>query len=219
MTTTPEREEFEADLRILEEALAAKPTPGPWLVHVKEIPHMYGGKHVERRIFTTWNHPQLKGPIGVVNGSVGVPAEKGEPAVHMVSIEAVDAAFIAACSPDRIRRLLAAARQSAPESCRKVDDCTESLCMQANRCKHTLPPQPQRLCVEQSEDRRDAERYRWLRKWLTENGLLRAVFCRPDIKAKTGDWWVLHKPYGIISDSCVGYAKTDDAAIDAAMRA
>ena len=43
-----------------------------------------------------------------------------------------------------------AARQSAPESCRQVDDCTESLCMQANRCKHTLPPQPQRLCGEQS---------------------------------------------------------------------
>ena len=55
---------------------------------------------------------------------------------------------------------LAAARQSAPESCAKVDDCTESLCMQANRCKHTLPPQPQRLCVEQSDDRRDAERLR-----------------------------------------------------------
>jgi len=50
----------------------------------------------------------------------------------------------------------AAARQSAPESCAKVDDCAESLCMQANRCKHTLPPQPQRLCVEQSAS--EAER-------------------------------------------------------------
>jgi len=55
-----------------------------------------------------------------------------------------------------VRGAIDAARQSAPESCKKVDDCTESLCMQANRCKHTLPPQPQRLCVEQSEDRRDA---------------------------------------------------------------
>jgi len=61
-----------------------------------------------------------------------------------------------------------AARQSAPESCAKVSDCTESLCMQANRCKHTLPPQPQRLCVEQSEDRRDA----WIpvRERLPEEG-------------------------------------------------
>jgi len=58
----------------------------------------------------------------------------------------------------------AAARQSAPESCAKVDDCTESLCMQANRCKHTMPTQPQRLCVEQSEDRRDAERWRAMRQ-------------------------------------------------------
>jgi len=57
-----------------------------------------------------------------------------------------------------LKAATAAARQSAPESCRKVSDCTESLCMQANRCKHTLPPQPQRLCVEQSEDRRDAGR-------------------------------------------------------------
>ena len=51
---------------------------------------------------------------------------------------------------DKVQAATAAARQSAPESCKKVDDCTESLCMQANRCKHTLTPQPQRLCVEQS---------------------------------------------------------------------
>jgi len=58
-----------------------------------------------------------------------------------------------------MRQMIAAARQSAPESCRKVDDCTESLCMQANRCKHTLPPQPQRLCVEQSAPEDTRERF------------------------------------------------------------
>lgn len=90
----------------IREALEKGPTPGPWQVVVDEHPHHYGGKHVERRIFTTWDHPQLKGPDGVVNGSVGVGAEKGGKPHHFVSIDPRNADYIAACSPDALRAIL-----------------------------------------------------------------------------------------------------------------
>lgn len=70
-------------------------TRGPWRVVVDEHPHSNGGTHVERRIFTEWDHPQLKGPMGVVNMSVGLGAEK-KGARHFVSLSAADAALIAA---------------------------------------------------------------------------------------------------------------------------
>ena len=99
----------------LQAAVDAGPTPGPWQVIVDEHPHHYGGKHIERRIFTTWDHPQLKGPDGVVNGSVGVGESKGGKPYHFVSIGEKDAAFIATANPTAIRTLLDAIREQEAE--------------------------------------------------------------------------------------------------------
>lgn len=111
----------DADVAAIREALAAKPTPGPYRVITDEIPHKLGGTHKERRIFTTWDHPQLKGPLGVVNHSFGLGAKDGDPAVHMVAISEADAAYIAACSPDRLERILTAltAAQARAEAVEK----------------------------------------------------------------------------------------------------
>ncbi len=70
-------------------------TRGPWRVVVDEHPHRLGGTHTERRIFTEWDHPQLKGPMGVVNMSVGI-GNHDQAARHMVILSAADAALIAA---------------------------------------------------------------------------------------------------------------------------
>lgn len=91
----------------LEKALEAPElTAGPRQVVEEKIPHRLGGHHVKRRIFATWYHPQLKGPLGVVNHSVGIGAEEGSPSIHLVQIDAPDAAFIAAANPLSIRTLL-----------------------------------------------------------------------------------------------------------------
>lgn len=74
--------------------LLAKATRGDWQVIVEKHPHYLGGEHTERRIFTTWNDPQLKGPWGVVNSSIGIAVEREQPVRHMVSISAEDAALI-----------------------------------------------------------------------------------------------------------------------------
>jgi hypothetical protein len=71
-------------------------TTGPWQVVEEKIPHHRGGFHVERRIFTAWDHPQLHGPVGVVNCSIGIGEKEGGPARYFVHIEEADAALIAA---------------------------------------------------------------------------------------------------------------------------
>ena len=81
-----------------------KHTPGPWQVVIDEHPHHHGGKHVERRIFTTWDHPQLRAPDGIVNMSVGLGEAKGGPARCFVSISEPDARLIAA-APDLLQSL------------------------------------------------------------------------------------------------------------------
>ena len=86
--------------------LATEATPGPWKVVTDVHPHMLGGEHKERRIGTVWEHPQLQGPVGVVNISYGIGASKGSPAISMVAISEADAAYIAACSPEVILRLV-----------------------------------------------------------------------------------------------------------------
>ena len=65
--------------------------------------------------------------------------------------------------------------------------------------------------------RREAERYRRLLDWLVETGLLTRERCRIDSPASYGDWWILRKPKVIDGSSLIGYGKTEDAAIDAAM--
>lgn len=71
-------------------------TPGPWQVVTDEHPHHLGGKHIQRRIFTEWDHPQLKGPLGVVNVHLCVGAKQGDPAVRFVNINDGDASLISA---------------------------------------------------------------------------------------------------------------------------
>ncbi len=65
--------------------------------------------------------------------------------------------------------------------------------------------------------RLDAERYRWLLKWLVWRGLLSLERCRIDTPESYGDWWILRKPKVIDGSSLIGYGKTEDGAIDAAM--
>ena len=66
--------------------------------------------------------------------------------------------------------------------------------------------------------RRDAERYNWLLNWLVRTGLLTAQRCRIDAPETYGDWYILKKPYVVDGTALVGYGKTEDAAIDAAMQ-
>lgn len=73
-------------------------TPGPWRVIEREIPWSTEsgreGAHVERWIYTDWEHPQLKDLAPVVTLSTGI-AKAGDPPVRMVSIREHDARLIA----------------------------------------------------------------------------------------------------------------------------
>ena len=86
--------------------LAEAATQGEWQVIETELPCRIGRPHVERRIFTAKNHPQLKAPYPVVNGSVALGTD--ETLVHhMVSMTAEDAAYIAAANPAAVKSLIA----------------------------------------------------------------------------------------------------------------
>ena len=89
-------------------------------------------------------------------------------------------------------------------------DCTERPAIEALRAALAAPDDIEAL-------RRDAERYRWLLDWLVETALLTAQRCRIDAPETYGDWYILRKPYVIDGSVLVGYGKTEDAAIDAAM--
>ena len=60
-------------------------------------------------------------------------------------------------------------------------------------------------------------RYHKLKTWLYRQCLLSLERCRIDSPASYGDWWILRKPKVIDGSSLIGYGKTEDAAIDAAM--
>lgn len=96
-------------------------TRGPWRVVVDEHPHRLGGKHVERRIFTQWEHPQLKGPLGVVNMGVGI-GNHDQAARHMVSMSEADARLIAA-APDMLNALRSLLRHAE-----RVNEVLEQEC-------------------------------------------------------------------------------------------
>lgn len=74
-------------------------TKGPWQVVTTNLPHSLGGNHVETRIFTEWNDPQMKGPLGVVNISYGLAKETGGPVQQFIWISPENAQLIAA-APD-----------------------------------------------------------------------------------------------------------------------
>lgn len=93
-------------------------TPGKWQVVVDEHPwslperKVLGqtlptrtGHHLERRIFTILDHPQLKAPDHVVTMANGIGLD-GEDPVRMVSIRDADAAWIARCSTVGVGSLL-----------------------------------------------------------------------------------------------------------------
>jgi hypothetical protein len=86
--------------------LAEAATQGGWQVIETELPCRLGQPHVERRIFTAKDHPQLKAPYPVVNGSVALGTDEA-PVHHMVSMTAEDAAFIAAANPEAVLALIA----------------------------------------------------------------------------------------------------------------
>ena len=65
--------------------------------------------------------------------------------------------------------------------------------------------------------REDSERYWWLRDWLVRTGLLTAQHCRIDAPETLGDWWILRQAY-TVGGALAGYGKTEDAAIDAALK-
>lgn len=89
------------------EALATAATPGEWQVIIDKHLHHLGGNHIERRIATTWEHGQLRGPMPIVNSSVGISATKDGPPQHMTHIREHDAAFIAAFNPAVALELIA----------------------------------------------------------------------------------------------------------------
>jgi hypothetical protein len=87
-------------------AIARAATPGPWAVQTDLHPHMFGGAHKENRIRTDWIHGQLRDYYPIITGSFGIPAVKGGPTIHMVSLSAADAAHIAAAHPAAVLALL-----------------------------------------------------------------------------------------------------------------
>ncbi|WP_426237500.1 hypothetical protein [Pseudomonas sp. TWP3-2] len=99
--------------------LASAATQGDWQVIETELPCRLGGTHIERRIFTVKDHPQLKAPWPVVNGSVALGTDT-VPVHHMVSISAEDAAFIAAASPAAVVALIAEIKRLSEEV--EIDD-------------------------------------------------------------------------------------------------
>jgi len=101
-------------------SLIAKATPGPWETVETKIPWSIAsgkqGNHTERRIATTWDHPQSRAPSPVVTGSVGLGFDGGPPA-HLVHISKEDAALIVAAInhlPALLDRLEAAERGWQP---------------------------------------------------------------------------------------------------------
>lgn len=69
----------------------AKATQGPWKVFED------GNLKLGRQIGTAWEHPQAKGPVGVVNLATSVKESEVE---HCVYIRAEDANFIAHARQD-----------------------------------------------------------------------------------------------------------------------
>lgn len=94
------------------QGVAGEATAGPWDVHLTTHPHCLGGAHREWRIQTSWTHGQLKAPYPVITTSIGLPADTGGKATHMVAMRAEDAAYIAEFNPAVALQLIALAKQA-----------------------------------------------------------------------------------------------------------
>jgi hypothetical protein len=81
-------------------------TDGPWQIvedryeDAESVAGKLAGRVAQRRIFTAWDHPQLHGPTGVVNGYTTIGTVAGVSPHHGVSIEERDAEFIAHARED-----------------------------------------------------------------------------------------------------------------------
>ncbi len=81
------------------ERLMEAATPGRWKCIETKHPFSYGPQreqlkhHIERRIFTEWEHPQLQGCYPVVTCSTGLGMAQGQ-IWQFVSISEQDAALI-----------------------------------------------------------------------------------------------------------------------------
>ncbi len=87
-------------------------TPGPWQTvetakpyHVLQSSGDLKGNHTERRIFTTWLHPQFKDWVAVVKSASGLSFPNQRPH-HFVSIRPEDAAHIARLDPQIVAAIL-----------------------------------------------------------------------------------------------------------------
>ena len=95
--TNPLAQDLGGVVRLLEKA-----TPGEWQVIEDSIPWSFSdgrtGNHTQRRIFTAWDHPQLKGPVGVTNIAYGIGLHDAEKkGVQFVSMSREDADAIVSC--------------------------------------------------------------------------------------------------------------------------
>lgn len=82
----------------------SKHTPGPWVVIERRHPYKDGSKaHIERNIYTEWDHPQLRGKYPIACVSVGIGMD-GEKAVKFVHIDEANARLISA-APDLLEAL------------------------------------------------------------------------------------------------------------------
>lgn len=82
-------------------ALLDRATPGGWTVVEDKLPWSFtdgrSGVHTQRRICTAWDHPQMQGPLGITNLSIGVGLHDAErKGVQFVSMSREDADAIVA---------------------------------------------------------------------------------------------------------------------------
>lgn len=130
--------------------LAEAATPGDWQVIETELPCRLGLSHIERRIFTAKDHPQLKAPYPVVSGSVALGTDE-TPVHHMVSIRSEDAAFIAAANPAAVLAMIA-------ENEHLIESRGE-----AREDRNKIGDRYDQLKAENEALRKDADRYRFLK--------------------------------------------------------
>lgn len=174
-------------------AAAEAATPGPWKTVTDEHPHCRGGKHRERRIFTAWEHPQLRDFAPVVNGSVGIPAEKGGKPIHMVSIEANNADHIAAANPATVLAM-AARIEELETDLQLAYETQHDLLHLIAEIRHACGDNGKRMQDELveyvGEMAKDAGRYQWLRglpKGINHHGMMIQI-CKH--RAPPNDWVV-----------------------------